>query len=77
MLKGKTCLTLLVPTPLHPNEKAAIAANSCGDRWSQRRSRGERGERTATAKSVPEYVRQEFSQGACIHPQDGLHINRV
>lgn len=44
---------------------------------SQRRSGGVRGERTATAKSVPEYVRQEFSQGASIHPLDGLHINRV
>lgn len=28
-------------------------------------------------RSCPEYVRQEFSQGASMHPQDGLHINRV
>lgn len=28
-------------------------------------------------RSCPEYVRQELSQGASMHLQDGLHINRV
>lgn len=74
MLKGKTCLNWILPPPY---ETAASAVNSCSGGSSQRRSRGESGGRTATAKSVPEYVRQEFSQGASIHPQDGLHINRV